>query len=87
MVVFSSLEIKINGISCILEKKNDHFFFHRLPQDVFQTAKIAKLLVMMDKGEGGTNQGKTLREIDLNLESLSVENDGHRESDTGKSMK
>ena len=40
-----------------------------MPQDVFQTAKIAKLLLMMERGVGSQNQGKTLDEINVELES------------------
>lgn len=41
---------------------------YRLPDDVFQTAKIAKLLLLMERGEAGKYKGKCLEEIDLNLE-------------------
>lgn len=40
----------------------------RLPQDTYQTAKIAKLLLMMEKGEAADCHGKTLEEIDVLLE-------------------
>jgi hypothetical protein len=43
----------------------------RLRQDVYQTAKIAKLFLMMDKGEGAECQGKTLEEIDVQLKDFS----------------
>nr|XP_023017337.1 uncharacterized protein LOC111506492 [Leptinotarsa decemlineata] len=48
--------------------KKTHEEFYRLPQDVFQTAKIAKLLLMMEKGVGAENKGRTLNEIDMELE-------------------
>lgn len=32
------------------------------------TAKISKLLVLMEKGNGGQFEGKSLDEIDINLE-------------------
>lgn len=41
---------------------------YRLPDDVYHTAKISKLLILMEKGEAGNQKGKTLDEITLNLE-------------------
>ncbi|KAF5290598.1 hypothetical protein FQA39_LY14664 [Lamprigera yunnana] len=43
--------------------------------DVFQTAKIAKLLMLMEKGEAGKYKGKTLEEINLNMEE-EIDNKG-----------
>ncbi|KAG5884923.1 hypothetical protein JTB14_001881 [Gonioctena quinquepunctata] len=48
--------------------KDVHKQVYRLPDDVFQTAKIAKLLVLMESGQAGQYKGKTLDEIDLDLE-------------------
>lgn len=41
---------------------------YRLPDDVFQTAKISKLLLLMEKGQAAEFKGKTLNDIDLNFE-------------------
>lgn len=41
---------------------------YRLPDDVFQTAKITKILLMMEKGKGQEYKGKTLEEINVDLE-------------------
>ncbi|KAL1509958.1 hypothetical protein ABEB36_004622 [Hypothenemus hampei] len=41
---------------------------YRLPDDVYQTAKISKLLLLMEEGKAGQYKGKPLNEIDLNLE-------------------
>ncbi|CAH0552473.1 unnamed protein product [Brassicogethes aeneus] len=41
---------------------------YRLPDDIYQTSRISKLLVLMEKGEAGHFKGKSLDEIDLNLE-------------------
>lgn len=38
-----------------------------LPQDVYQTAKISKLLLLMEKGETANYSGKTLEDIDVEL--------------------
>ncbi|KAG5863208.1 hypothetical protein JTB14_038451 [Gonioctena quinquepunctata] len=61
--------------------KKTHEEFYRHPQDVYQTAKIAKLLLMMDKGEGADFQGKTLEEIDVHLDSLTEEDCAEMNSD------
>ncbi|XP_074041921.1 uncharacterized protein [Leptinotarsa decemlineata] len=37
-------------------------------QNVYQTAKIAKLLMLMERGEAGNYKGKTLDEIDLKMD-------------------
>lgn len=39
--------------------KDIHKHVYRLPDDVFQTAKIAKLLVLMESGQAGQFKGKT----------------------------
>ncbi|KAK4880859.1 hypothetical protein RN001_004178 [Aquatica leii] len=60
--------------------KKTHEEFYRLPQDVFQTAKIAKLLLMMEKGVGAENKGRTLNEIDLELKGWNDKNETPNES-------
>lgn len=47
---------------------NIHKNNYRLPDDVFQTSKIAKLLLMMEKGEGSQFKNKRLDDIDINLD-------------------
>lgn len=52
---------------------------YRLPDDVFQTAKISKLLLLMEKGQAAHFKGKSLNDIDLNLEEdLMTDNDNER---------
>ncbi|XP_031334400.1 uncharacterized protein LOC116164372 [Photinus pyralis] len=58
--------------------KKTHEEYYRLPQDVYQTAKISKLLLIMEKGEGADHQGKSLQEIDVELEAM---NDDCKQSD------
>lgn len=41
------------------------FFYYRLPQDVYQTAKVAKVLLLLEKGRGKNFEGKTINEIQL----------------------
>ncbi|KAJ8932231.1 hypothetical protein NQ318_004433 [Aromia moschata] len=46
---------------------------YRLPDDIFQTAKIAKLLLLMESGDVGKYQGKTLDEINLEEDLMNPE--------------
>ncbi|KAL1510052.1 hypothetical protein ABEB36_004708 [Hypothenemus hampei] len=41
---------------------------YRLPNDVYQTAKISKLLLLMENGGTVDFKGKTLNEININME-------------------
>lgn len=41
---------------------------YRLPDDVFQTSKISKLLLIMEKGNANEFQGQTLDEIEIDME-------------------
>lgn len=55
---------------------------YRLPDDVYQTSRISKLLILMEKGKAGRFKGKSIDEIDLDLEDnlLDVpENNTHQE--------
>lgn len=45
----------------------------RLPQDIYQTAKLAKLLLVMEKREGADFLEKTIEQIDEHLESINEE--------------
>jgi hypothetical protein len=47
--------------------------FYRLPEDVYQTAKISKLLILMDKGVGHKFKGESLNEIDIDPQCESAE--------------
>ncbi|CAG4942894.1 unnamed protein product [Parnassius apollo] len=40
---------------------------YRLPDDVYQTAKISKLLILMEDGKADAFKRKTLEEIDLDM--------------------
>lgn len=64
--------------------KATHRSNYRLPDDVFQTAKITKLLLMMEKGEGEKYKGMTLDEIDVQLEDdLQPENEEYSDGENG----
>ncbi|CAG9788289.1 unnamed protein product [Diatraea saccharalis] len=41
---------------------------YRLPDDVYQTAKLSKLLLLMESGDADYYKGKSLDDIDLDLE-------------------
>lgn len=43
-------------------------FYLRLPQDIYQTAKVAKVLLLMEKGRGDQFRGKNLNEIEIDNE-------------------
>nr|CAI5852613.1 unnamed protein product [Callosobruchus analis] len=45
--------------------KKTHAEFYRLPQDIYQTAKVAKVLLLMEKGQGDKFRGKNLNETDI----------------------
>ncbi|KYB24832.1 hypothetical protein TcasGA2_TC001429 [Tribolium castaneum] len=45
--------------------KKTHAEFYRLPQDIYQTAKVAKILLLLEKGKGEQFKGKSLNEIEL----------------------
>ncbi|KAK4874171.1 hypothetical protein RN001_013531 [Aquatica leii] len=44
-----------------------HEQFYKLPQDIYLTAKISKLLQMMEKGNAADFKNKSLDEIDINI--------------------
>lgn len=46
---------------------NVHSKVYRLPDDIYQTAKIAKLLMLMERGDAGKYKGKSLEEIDVDM--------------------
>lgn len=48
---------------------------YRLPSDVYQTAKISKLLLLMEDGKADEYQGKTLDEIELNMDEEVIGNE------------
>ena len=48
---------------------------YRLPDDIYQTAKISKLLLLMEKGQASRYKGKNLDEIDINLECDDISDD------------
>lgn len=47
---------------------------YRLPDDIYQTTKISKLLYLMEKGDAAQYKGKDQDEMDLNLDEDLLEN-------------
>ncbi|KAI4461252.1 hypothetical protein MML48_5g00016181 [Holotrichia oblita] len=65
--------------------KKTHAEFYRLPQDIFQTAEVAKVLLLLEKGKGKEFRGKSLSEIELGRDAYySSESD---EDDTLSSIR
>lgn len=58
-----------------------HKTFYRLPENVFQVAKVSKFLLMMEKGDADQYRGKNLDEIDINVNSLLSSDESDNESD------
>ena len=42
-----------------------HRSSYRLPDDVYQTAKISKLLMVMERGEANNYEGKSIKDIEI----------------------
>nr|XP_023014877.1 uncharacterized protein LOC111504537 [Leptinotarsa decemlineata] len=67
--VFNMTQNDIEQLATLMGHTVDaHKQVYRLPDDVYQTAKIAKLLMLMERGEAGNYKGKTLDEIDLKMD-------------------
>ena len=45
-----------------------HREFYRLPQSTMQLAKVSKVLLTMEQGSAGQFKGKSLDEIDIDVE-------------------
>ncbi|KAG5889028.1 hypothetical protein JTB14_009433 [Gonioctena quinquepunctata] len=72
--IFAMTSNDLEQLSTFMGHTSDvHKQAYRLPDDVYQTAKISKLLLLMEKGEASQFKGKTLDEINLNLEEAIIE--------------
>jgi len=60
---------------------NIHKEYYRLPNDVFQTAKISKLLLLSEKGKLSKFKGKRLEDIDIDLCVSEAESDDQLDFD------
>ncbi|XP_063907787.1 uncharacterized protein LOC135125929 [Zophobas morio] len=57
-----------------------HKTYYRLPSDVYQMAKVSKLLLLNEKGEASKYKGQRLDDININLDIVE-ESDGDSEGD------
>ncbi|KAF0709040.1 Reverse transcriptase domain-containing protein, partial [Aphis craccivora] len=61
----------IEQLSTFMENSvNVHKEYYRLSDNAFQVAKVGKLLFMMGKGQGNKYRGKSLDEIDIDVDEL-----------------
>lgn len=66
--LFSMNDQDIEQLSTFMDHSvGVHRSEYRLPDDIFQTAKIMKMLIMMENGTAGQFKGKSFDEIDFNL--------------------
>ncbi|KAL4710136.1 hypothetical protein ACJJTC_016538 [Scirpophaga incertulas] len=66
--VFSMTENDMEQLATFMGHTNEvHRKSYRLPDDVYQTAKISKLLLLMEDGKADLYKGKNLNDIELDL--------------------
>lgn len=71
---FSMSENDMEQLATFMGHTNEvHKKSYRLPDDVYQTAKISKLLILMEDGKADAYKGKSLEEIDLDLNEELIE--------------
>lgn len=56
-----------------------HKSCYRLPNDLYQMAKVSKLLILNEKGEASKYKGKSLDEIEIDLNIVEEENSDHED--------
>lgn len=85
--IFNMTAVEIEQLATFMGHTTDvHKQVYRLPDDVYQTAKIAKILMLMEKGEAAMHKGKTLDEIEVNLEEeINLEEVGEEYKDMEES--
>lgn len=47
--------------------------FSRLPQDIYQVAKVSKILQLMEKGNADNYKNKSLDEIEVDMENIDMD--------------
>ncbi|KAK4885601.1 hypothetical protein RN001_001872 [Aquatica leii] len=52
-----------------------HDTFYKLPQDIYQVAKVSKILQLIEKGNIAQFKNKCLEEIDIDMESVEEDQD------------
>nr|CAI5858800.1 unnamed protein product [Callosobruchus analis] len=67
--LFNMTDVDIEQLATFMGHTSGvHRGSYRLPDDVFQTAKLSKLLLLMEKGQASQYKGKNLEEIEIDLE-------------------
>nr|CAI5851676.1 unnamed protein product [Callosobruchus analis] len=67
--LFNMTDVDIEQLATFMGHTSGvHRGSYRLPNDVFQTAKLSKLLLLMEKGQASQYKGKNLEEIEIDLE-------------------
>lgn len=61
-----------------------HKIYYRLPNDVYQTAKVSKLLLLNENGGASQFKGKRLDEIEINLDTIDEEPSGDEDHEAEK---
>ncbi|XP_072382177.1 uncharacterized protein [Diabrotica undecimpunctata] len=75
--IFNLEKIELEQLASFMDHtKKTHAEFYRLPNDIYQTAKISKLLLLSQSYGMEKHKGKSLSEIDLDGEIVEdIEND------------
>ncbi|CAH1102112.1 unnamed protein product [Psylliodes chrysocephalus] len=81
--LFNLTENEIEQLSTFMGHTSAvHRNSYRLPDDLYQTAKISKLLLLMEKGQAGEYKGKSLDDIPIDMdENLLLCHDNERDND------
>ncbi|CAG4939638.1 unnamed protein product [Colias eurytheme] len=67
--LFTMTELELEQLATFMgHTLSVHKNNYRLPSDIYQTAKISKLLLLMEDGKADEFQGKSLDEIELNMD-------------------
>ncbi|CAG9827006.1 unnamed protein product [Diabrotica balteata] len=67
--LFEMKESDLEQLSTFMGHTSEvHKKSYRLPDDVYQTAKITKILLLMEKGQAAKFKGKSLEEIEVDME-------------------
>lgn len=51
------------------------YLIFRLPEDIYQIAKVSKILQIMEKGCAADFKNKCLEEIDINVNEINFDSD------------
>ncbi|XP_050505492.1 uncharacterized protein LOC126883861 [Diabrotica virgifera virgifera] len=71
---------EIEQLATFMGYRQNYRSSYRLPDDIYQTTKIAKLLMVMEKGTANKFKGKSLDEVEIDMDKNILE-DNFSESD------